>query len=499
MPSHFIHNTWLDGKGPRFSSTDPATGENLGDYHAATPAEVDQAVHAARAAFESWSLLPTDARIAYLNDFAHRLKQEKTSTAPDALPLLISRETGKPYWESLTEIDAMINKIPISIQALKERRSPTELTANNQTTATRYKPHGVIAVFGPFNFPAHLPNGHIVPALLAGNTVVFKPSELTPGVARRTVELWHEIGLPAGVLNLVQGARETGQSLASHPGIDGLFFTGSVAAGRAINKLLADQPHKILALEMGGNNPLVVWNASNLDAALLLTIQSAYQTSGQRCSCARRLIVQQGPQGDALIKRLLEAIPRIHVGPHTDRPEPFMGPLVRPQAALNALAAQQRLIDLGAIPLRPMSSPSSILHPRSSSSAFLTPGLLDVTSITPPDEEIFAPLLQVIRVPDFDAAHAAANRTAFGLCAALISDDAALYQRFFTRIRAGVINFNRPTTGASSALPFGGVGLSGNNRPSASHAADYCSYPIASMEQPTPTLPPKLPPGLELA
>jgi succinylglutamic semialdehyde dehydrogenase len=145
-----------------------------------------------------------------------------------------------------------------------------------------------------------------------------------------------------------------------------------------------------------------------------------------------------------------------------------------------------------------MSVPSSILHPPSSPSAFLTPGLLDVTNIPAPDEEIFAPLLQVIRVPDFDAALAAANRTAFGLCAALISDDAALYQRFFTRIRAGVINFNRPTTGASSALPFGGVGLSGNNRPSASHAADYCSYPIASMEQPTPTVPDKLPPGLHL-
>jgi succinylglutamic semialdehyde dehydrogenase len=183
-----------------------------------------------------------------------------------------------------------------------------------------------------------------------------------------------------------------------------------------------------------------------------------------------------------------------------------MGPLVRAQAAQNELAAQQRLMEMGAVPLRPMSSPSSILgstelaevHPPSSSSAYLTPGLLDVTDITAPDEEIFAPLLQVIRVGDFDAALTAANRTAFGLCAALVSDDAALYQRFFTRIRAGVINFNRPTTGASSALPFGGVGLSGNNRPSASHAADYCSYPIASMEQPAPVLPAKLPPGLQL-
>jgi succinylglutamic semialdehyde dehydrogenase len=489
MPSHLTNNTWLDGAGPAFQSLNPATNQPLGDYRAATPAEVDQAVRAARAAFEPWSILSVEARIAHLNAFADRLKADKAGA--QSLPLLISQETGKPFWESLTEIDAMINKIPLSIQALKERRSPAEQTANGQTTATRYKPHGVIAVFGPFNFPAHLPNGHIVPALLAGNTVVFKPSELTPGVARRTVELWQEAGLPAGVLNLVQGARDTGQSLAAHPDIDGLFFTGSVAAGRALNKLLADQPHKILALEMGGNNPLIVWDAKQLDAAALLTIQSAYQTSGQRCSCARRLIIEEGARGDALINRLLELIPTIRVGPHTDRPEPFMGPLVRPQAAQNALAAQQRLLDLGALPLRPMA-------PLAAGAAFVSPGLIDVTAIVAPDEEIFAPLLQVIRVRDFDAALAAANRTAFGLCAALVSDDADLYQRFFTNIRAGVINFNRPTTGASSALPFGGVGLSGNNRPSAYHAADYCSYPIASMEHPTPTLPATLPPGLEL-
>jgi succinylglutamic semialdehyde dehydrogenase len=493
MPSHFIHNTWREGTGPRFESMDPATGQTLGDYHAATGEEVDQAVRAARGAFESWSLLSTDARISYLNAFAELLKKEKTSTAPSALPRVISQEMGKPLWESLTELDAMINKIPISIQAMRDRRSPVEQTAaNGQSTATRYKPHGVVAVFGPFNFPAHLPNGHIVPALLAGNTVVFKPSELTPGVAERTVQLWQEAGLPAGVLNLVQGARDTGQSLASHPDIDGLFFTGSVAAGVALNKLLAGQPHKILALEMGGNNPLVVWDAADLDAAALLTLQSAYQTSGQRCSCARRLIVQDGAPGDALVRRLLEIIPTIRVGPFTDSPEPFMGPLVRPQAADNALAAQQRLIDADALPLLPMQR----LAP--APSVFLTPGLIDVTRTTPPDEEIFAPLLQVVRVHTFDEAIAAANHTAFGLVAALISDRSELYRIFFSHVRAGLINFNRPTTGASSALPFGGIGLSGNHRPSASHAADYCAYPIASMEQSTPILPAKLPPGVQL-
>ena len=493
MPSHFINSTWFTGDGPAFQSLDPATNQPRATYHAATAGEVDAAVRAARTAFESWSLLPIDERISYLNAFAELLKKEKTSTAPDALARLISQEMGKPLWESLTELDAMANKIPISIQAMRDRRSPVEQTAaNGQVTATRYKPHGVVAVFGPFNFPGHLPNGHIVPALLAGNTVVFKPSELTPRVAERTVQLWHEAGLPAGVLNLVQGARETGQALAAHPDIDGLFFTGSVAAGVALNKLLASQPHKILALEMGGNNPMIVWDAADLDAAALLTIQSAYQTSGQRCSCARRLIVRDGAPGDALVRRLLEIIPTIRVGPFTDSPEPFMGPLVRPQAAEHALLAQQRLIDAGAIPLLPMQR----MFP--APSAFLTPGLIDVTRTTPPDEEIFAPLLQVVRVHTFDEAIAAANDTAYGLAAALVSDDSELYHRFFTHVRAGVINFNRPTTGASSALPFGGIGLSGNHRPSASHAADYCAYPIASIEQQKPVLPGNLPVGLTI-
>ena len=463
----------------------------MGAYRAATADEVSDAVSAARGAFASWSRLPVEKRIEHVNAFAELLKRERVSTAENALPLLISRETGKPYWESLGELDAMANKVPLSIRAMRERRWPAVETSNGQTTATRYKPHGVVAVFGPFNFPGHLPNGHIVPALLAGNTVVFKPSELTPGVARRTVELWLEAGLPAGVLNLVQGARETGQALASHPGIDGVFFTGSVAAGVAINKLLAGRPHKIVALEMGGNNPLIVWDAAEVDAAALLVIQSAYLTAGQRCSCARRLILEEGAAADALIARVVDLIGRIRVGAYTDRPEPFMGPLVRARAAQGAMAAQARLIEMGARPMRPMVR-------RGAESAFLTPGLLDVSLVADlPDEEVFAPLLQVIRVRTFEDAIAAANRTAFGLCAALVSDDAVLYERFFDQARAGVINFNRPTTGASSALPFGGVGLSGNNRASAYHAADYCSYPIASMEQPRPTVPPSLPVGID--
>jgi succinylglutamic semialdehyde dehydrogenase len=501
MASHFIDNEWLEGEGAVFHSLNPATGVRLGEYRAAGADEVGRAVGAARRAFAGWSLLAVEKRAEYLTAFAEVLKKEKSASDPavPTLPLIISQETGKPYWESLTEVDAMINKVGLSIQALKERRSTTVQTTGAQTTATRYKPHGVVAVLGPFNFPGHLPNGHIVPALLAGNTVVFKPSELTPGAGERMVRLWEKVGLPAGVVNMVQGARETGGALASHGGIDGLFFTGSVAAGRALSRILADEPQKILALEMGGNNPLVVWKAADLDAAALLTVQSAYQTTGQRCSCARRLIVENGRNGDALVDKLLGLIARLRIGPYTDRPEPFMGPLIRAHAAAAGLEGQQKLLDRGAIAIRAMQpfAPASVPQAQASLPAFVSPGVIDVTHISAPDEEIFAPLLQLIRVNSFEEAIERANLTRFGLCASLISDDAGLYERFFAHVRAGVINFNRPTTGASSALPFGGVGISGNHRPSAYHAADYCSYPIASMEQAIPTLPTALPVGIE--
>ncbi|HMB95888.1 MAG TPA: succinylglutamate-semialdehyde dehydrogenase, partial [Tepidisphaeraceae bacterium] len=338
------------------------------------------------------------------------------------------------------------------------------------------------------NFPGHLPNGHIMPALLAGNTIVFKPSELAPLVAEMTVKLWQDAGLPLGVLNLVQGGREVGQSLASHTGIDGIFFTGSFEAGRAINRANADQPGKILALEMGGNNPLIVHEVDDLAAAAYLTIQSAYITAGQRCSCARRLIVTN----EKFIDHLTAMIHKIIVGRYTDSPEPFMGPIISDVAAQKLQSAQDDLSKRGAKSIVKMKS----IGPRP---AILSPGLIDVTEMqNRADEEIFGPLLQVIRAKNFDDAIAEANRTRFGLAAGLFSDDRASWEKFYRATRAGVVNWNRPLTGASGLLPFGGVGCSGNNRPSAYFAADYCSYPIASMEMAHLKMPQQIVPGISI-
>ena len=338
----YVGGAWIDGAGERFSSIDPASGACVWEGRAADQGQIDAAVAAARVAAERWSQAPLPERLAALERFAGQLRADKAAFAE-----IISREVGKPRWEAAGEVEAMIGKVAISAEANEERCREVVRDEAGVRSARRFKPHGVVAVFGPFNFPGHLPNGHIIPALLAGNTVVFKPSELTPLSGEAMAGLWHDAGLAPGVFNLVQGGRETGKSLAAHPGIDGLFFTGSAAVGLALARSFAEDPGKILALEMGGNNPLVIWQAQDLDAAAYLTIQSAYITSGQRCSCARRLILAEGPEGDALLERLVATIRTIRVGAYTDQPEPFMGPVVSAAAAANLVAAQEQLLRQG--------------------------------------------------------------------------------------------------------------------------------------------------------
>ncbi len=481
----FIANRWGEGSGDPFGRSSPTDEQVTWEGNSSSAADVGRAVGAAREAQPAWARRAIDERIKFVEAFAAVVKQQ-SELFIDA----ICRETGKPKWEAATEVEAMLRKVPLSVTALRERRSPTETNTPGEIAATRYKPHGVVAVLGPFNFPGHLPNGHIVPALLAGNAIVFKPSEQAPLVGELTVRAWESAGLPAGVLNLVQGGRETGTALASHEGLDGLYFTGSFPVGRSLSNAFAAHPGKILALEMGGNNPLVVWNARDLDAAAYLTVVSAFITAGQRCSCARRLIIPNSSEANTFLDKLIATATAARVGRYDAQPPPFMGTLISPAAASNVLGAQDRLVRSGAKPLL-------ISHPLPQSAAMITPGILDVTTVRDrPDAEIFGPLLQVIRVPDFDAALREANHTSYGLCAGLLSDDRALFARFYENARAGLINWNRPLTGASSALPFGGIGDSGNHRPSGSWAADYCSYPVASLEAMELAMPAQKLPGL---
>jgi succinylglutamic semialdehyde dehydrogenase len=488
MSTLYIGGQWQAGQGDAFESLNPVTQQVVWAGQGATAQQVEHAVRAARQAFPAWASRSLEQRITLLEAFADCLKSHA-----DELSYCIAEETGKPLWESATEVTSMVNKIAISVQSYRERTGEKSGPLGDATAVLRHKPHGVVAVFGPYNFPGHLPNGHIVPALLAGNCVVFKPSELTPKVAELTVKCWIEAGLPLGVLNLLQGGRETGIALAANPGIDGLFFTGSSRTGNALHQQFAGRPDKILALEMGGNNPLVVDQVSDVEAAVYTVIQSAFISAGQRCTCARRLLVPQGVWGDAFLERLVGVTRTIEVGAFDQQPAPFMGSVISLHAASALLAAQEQLLANGALPLLEMTQPQT-------TAALLTPGIIDVTEVTDPiDEELFGPLLQVLRYADFETAIALANDTQYGLAAGLLSDSEPRYQQFWLQSRAGIVNWNKQLTGAASSAPFGGVGASGNHRASAYYAADYCAYPVASLESSRLTLPATLTPGVRLS
>jgi succinylglutamic semialdehyde dehydrogenase len=449
-------------------SHEPATGAHL---WTGAVGDVDAEVAAARAGWAAWAARPFTVRAEALRRFANVVRARHEPFAD-----LIARETGKPLWEARTEIDSVIAKVDISIAAYGERTAQRRLDSPmGSRMALRHKPHGVLAVLGPYNFPAHLPNGHIVPALLAGNAVVFKPSEKTPAVGSYLVDCFHAAGIPPECVRLLNGGPAEGRALSGHPDIDGLLFTGSARTGLALNRQFADHPEKILALEMGGNNPIIVWDTPDLHTAATIVAQSAFTSAGQRCTAARRLIVEDRLY-DPLVEVLNKLVGRLIVGEPHAVPQPFMGPVIDVEAADQLTEAFLGLLLKGGRAIRHLERPVE-------DRPFLLPGIIDVTAVRDrPDTELFGPVLQVIRADDFDAAIAEANATRYGLSASLICQTPKLYDRFWANARAGIVNWNRPTNGASSGAPFGGIGLSGNHRPSAYYAADYCAYPVVSNE-----------------
>ncbi|NAZ93859.1 succinylglutamate-semialdehyde dehydrogenase [Vibrio toranzoniae] len=484
--TQWIAGQWVAGQGDAMTSVSPYNNEVVWQGDSATPAQVESAVAAAREAFLVWKKLSFAEREAIVLKFAEKVKENSEEVAQ-----IIAKETGKPIWETRTEAGAMAGKIAISIRAYHERTGEASREAPGNQIVLRHRPLGVMAVFGPYNFPGHLPNGHIVPALLSGNTVVFKPSEQTPWTGEFAMKLWQEAGLPAGVINLVQGAKETGIALADAKGLDGVLFTGSANTGHILHRQFAGQPGKMLALEMGGNNPMVISDQfGDVDATVYTIIQSAFISAGQRCTCARRLYVPIGEKGDLLIDKLVAATQKIRVDQPFAEPAPFMGPQISETAAKFILDAQANLQSLGGV---------SLVEAKAGQAAFVSPGIIDATNIAElPDEEYFGPLLQVVRYQSLEQAVELANDTRFGLSAGLVSTDDSEWEYFVDHIRAGIVNRNRQLTGASGDAPFGGPGASGNLRPSAYYAADYCAYPMASMEGGETQLPATFSPGIEL-
>ena len=467
--SLFINGQWVEGSGESFTSLNPSDGSDIWTGTAASQENVALAFKAAREAFDGWSRTPLAERMTIVKRY-----KELALAAKESIGELIAKETGKQLWDALGEGGALAAKVDISLKAYEDRTGALTKDTAFGHAALQHRAHGVMAVLGPYNFPAHLPNGQILPALIAGNTVVFKPSEQTPAVGEALIKLYDQAGFPEGVINMVQGARKTGSAVLDNPELDGVLFTGSAGTGTFIHEKFGGRPEIVLALEMGGNNPLIVWDVKDAQAAASIIAQSAYITTGQRCTCARRLIVPDNEQGSAIIEAVGDFIDRMSLGAWDE--EATMGPVVSADiAAFVVKKAGER----GGLEIRP-----STLSDKGP--AFVTPGLYDVTGLEVEDEEIFGPVLSVTRVADWDAAIDEANNTKYGLAAGLISDDPKLWDDFRLRIRAGVVNFNRPTTGAASFLPFGGPGASGNHNPGAYYAADFCAWPMASQVAKTP-------------
>jgi succinylglutamic semialdehyde dehydrogenase len=457
-------------------SREPATGAEV---WRGKIGDVDDIVARGRRAWPAWAALPLSNRMEAMRRFANEVRKEAENLAT-----LISREIGKPMWESRAEVESVVARVEIAIRASSERTPQRKYDNGLQgMTAVRHKPHGVVAVMGPFSSPAHLPCGHIIPALIAGNAVVFKPSERCPGSGELLMQCFTNAGVPAAVAQLLVGGPEQGQALALSGGIDGVLFTGSTDIGISLNRKLAARPDKFLALELGGNNPLVVLDTPLVADAAVLIVQSAFSSAGQRCTSARRLIVKASIY-DALMAQVKAMADRLIVGAPFDDPAPFMGPVIDNAAADGLLESFVYLMSNGGRAIKHMVRP----HP---GLPFLTPAIIDTTGVKDrPDIELYGPLLQVIKVDDLDQGIAEANSTRFGLSASLIGGTPQEYSKFWANVRAGVVNWNRPTAGAPMNAPFGGVGLSGNHRPTGFYAADYCAYPVTSaeLEQPRATV-----------
>lgn len=487
----YINGAWLktNSSAVSWEGVSPADlSDRLMQVHSDV-ANVSKSCAAAKEAFKSWKKTSVEQR----KELLFKLKKVYLSRAEE-MALAISRETGKPLWEGKAEAAALAAKIDVTLEhSLKLIAEETVSAAlPNVDGHIRFRPRGVMAVVGPFNFPAHLPNGHIIPALIAGNTIVFKPSDKTPVVGQLLTEFFHEAGFPAGVFNLVQGQAEIGRRLVTDENVDGVLFTGSYEVGLKIKQDTLDHYWKILALEMGGKNSSVVWSDADLEKAVYETIVGAFMSSGQRCSCTSRVILHKSIR-DQFIENFHATAKKLTIG-HWEK-NPFMGPLISQDAVDKYMRFQEIAVREGA---------ECLMRGKSLevgfSGHYVSPSIYLVDELskdsTYQKNEIFGPNVAVYTVDEPEQAFEIINAGGYGLAAALFSKDRNLFDLFLSEARAGILNWNRTTNGASSRMPFGGLGKSGNDRPSGHFAIQYCATPVASLEDKTGFDKTKMLPGI---
>jgi succinylglutamic semialdehyde dehydrogenase len=456
--------------------------DTLGTVPYAT-AQVDLAVEAARAGARTMRRMSVEERVALLRAYQARLREHG-----ERLAHAIAREVGKALWDARAEVAAMVSKIDVTVG--EAARFTREEEIPDLPGAIRYRPHGVIAVIGPFNFPGHLPNGHIAPALFTGNAVIFKPSEKAPHTGTLLARCLHEAGVPPGTFQLVHGAGDVAAALVRHPGVDAVMFTGSLAVGRRILEATAHTPGKLVALELGGKNASIVLEDADLDRAAREVAFSAYASTGQRCTATSRLVVVR-EVADALVARIARAARSCVVG-HPLDDGVFMGPLIGRSARDRLHDALRTARDAGFEAV----VPSEAVEVRDGAGrdrggAYVRPSLhlaLDARAHAAgyTDCELFGPDLCVLVVRDDAEALEVAEGTRFGLSAAVYTASRTRFEALASELRVGVVHWNRSTAGASGRLPFGGIKDSGNHRPAGVLAGLQCTFAQAVLLAPPP-------------
>jgi aldehyde dehydrogenase (NAD+) len=461
----FIDGRWQDAvDGATFESRDPATGALIGRFAASGPADVDAAVAAARAAFPSWRAVPAPRRGEILYRFGALLAEHK-----ERLARAMTREMGKVLAEARGDVQEGID---IAFLMAGEGRRLTGETVPSELpdkwAMSIREPLGVAALVTPWNFPIAIPCWKLMPALVAGNTVVLKPSSATPYCAVLLVELLEAAGVPAGVVNLVTGSGEAvGLPLVRHPDVAVIGFTGNGETGRRIALEAADRGARV-AMELGGKNAIVVLDDADLDLAVEGILWSAFGTSGQRCTACSRVIVTPGI-ADGLVRTLARRTAALRLGPGLDAVSD-VGPLIDVGAVERVARYVAMALDEGG---ELVSGGGPALAGALSAGHFFEPTIVDHVdpSARVAQEEVFGPLLSIIRVPDVAAAIEAANGVRYGLSSSIYTSDTSTAFRAMRALESGIVYVNAGTIGAETHLPFGGTKATGNGHREAGHAA----------------------------
>ncbi len=453
---NYIGGKWQGAQsGQTFPNYNPATGELLGYFPLSTQTDVDAAVAAARTAFEKWRLVPAPKRGEILYRLGELLISHK-----EELARIMTQEMGKVLKETRGDVQEGIDMA--YYMAGEGRRLfgysvPVELP--DKSGVALRDPVGVVACITPWNFPVAIPTWKMFPALIAGNTIVFKPASDTPQSALRLVELLYEAGLPEGVVNIVFGSGSTtGEALLHHPDVAVISFTGSTESGRHV-AIEAAKSLKRVSLEMGGKNAVIVLDDADLDLAVEGLLWSAYGTTGQRCTACSRLIVH-GTVQDALLAKLVPRIEQLRLGNGLDE-QVDVGPVINSKQ----LEQIHQYTEIGKAEGATLVTGGEIIRDGELAKGhFYRPTLFkDVRpGMRIAQEEIFGPTLSVIAVDSFDEAIAVNNNTKYGLSSAIYTQNINRVQRAMRDITTGILYINSGTTGAEIQLPFGGTRGTGN-------------------------------------